>query len=656
MRRAKLYHSVPIKPVGDIEQAALAPLPPANPWVLAAMGLAAGFLGLRWLLQRRIKRNPAWTSEESKLGDQWSVWTPDGEFIGYVLRMPGYFAALNDNGAVIGKMGSLIEAEALVYGNWSYRFGSFDTLVANPPWRIEWLFDIGMVWTGSAGGSNIGQVTEQDGKFRADTGRHSQTFDSIDEAAAWLYSQHAPSEASQRSIRKAKREIEREEMREERIYITPEEVRHRILVNLGRQKKQSKTYRRDPSVVRADKEREGYSYHTSVMRDVTFTFPKPLSEDQLTRKVKASKSRVLKHAKQMARDGEIYGYCHKVPVVVPAVERDARGRKVMTAKKAKRRSKTYCYFATHGPGGELGLFKAGEHKVPEGIQTRLHRGDTVYIKGAVKPEPLYVSRFSFDFEGQLQAYVQKFGPAMTVPSPKESGEWVRVEQLQLATVPNPKARKQTKVLAAPEITIVEHPEPGDDPEAPAKRAHSFYVGDEEIGGAKSHASYMSFFSLGEWQKRGDPNRLIVFYIDKKGRIRTIAKGHGRFGRAYPKVYTPEEAAQLAYQHWSRDRGGIGPIWHNPEQTAFRFSAGPSYIVKERKPKGRGRDGRMFYEEWKTVSNHDTLESAKKAATVHIPKGGSRRWLRQRAIFLRGKRVSNGPFLLREFKDLPEVPR
>jgi hypothetical protein len=95
---------------------------------------------------------------------------------------------------------------------------------------------------------------------------------------------------------------------------------------------------------------------------------------------------------------------------------------------------------------------------------------------------------------------------------------------------------------------------------------------------------------------------------------------------------------------------------NPEQTAFRFSSGPSYIVKERKPKGRGRDGRMFYEKWETVSKHDTLESAKRAATVHSPKGGSRRWLRQRAIFLRGKRVSNGPFLLREFKDLPEVPR
>lgn len=539
VRPVRTSFTRPIAAVGDVDQAALAPLPPVNPWVLAALGAAVGFLGLRWLLlRRRTRRNPAWTSEESKLGGQWSIWTTDGEFIGYVLRMPDYFAALNDRGAVIGKMGSQLEAEALVYGNWSYRFGSFDTLVGNPgqkPWFTQrWPEDKAAFETHDVvvrGYGPIGWVykpsvdswvpfLELEG--RKPEGVMAWAAETLEEASEAIYdkfmAEHAPRMSVKRLAAKGQKRL------------SQDEIDKRIQINLSRQTVQSRTYEADPKVVQAGRDPDGHPYHTSIMRDVTFKFPKPVSEDRLARMVKGAKSAVIRRAKELARQGVIYGYCHKAPVFIPKFERDAHGRKVVTTERVKRSSKTYCHFATHGPGGELGLFRAGEHPVPEGVKTRLHRGDAVKIKDVIKAQPLYVSRFSLDFEGKLQAYLQPFGPYMTAPSPKEPGEWVRAERL--------------------------------------------------------------------------------------------------------------EVVKLA----------------NPEQAAFRFSAGPSYIVKERKPQGRGLDGRMFYTRWETVSQHDTLASAKKAATVHCPRGESRRWRRQRAIFLRGKRVSNGPFLLREHKDLPEVPR
>jgi hypothetical protein len=541
MGRANLYLTKPIKAFGDVEQAAINPLPPPSRWALAAVGAAVGFLGLRWLLKRRKSvRNPAWTSEESRLGGQWSIWTLEGEFIGYVLRMQDGFAALTDKGAVIGKLKTRIEAEALVYGNWSYRFGNYDTLVGNPkqkPWFThQWPQDkaafethdvlvrgygpIGWVYTPSEGVWI--PFLELEGQ-RAE-GVIAWPAETLEEASEATYDKFMAEHASKLPSAEPAEPAPRRPKR-----LPREEIEKRIFINLSRQKRQSRTYALSPKVVQAGHDQSGHPYHTSISRDLTMAFQKSVSEDRLTRMVKAPKSSVLRLAKEMARARKIYGYCHRVPIYAPVVKQDPSGRKVITAKRVARKNRLECHFALHGPGGELGLFKAGEHKVPEGIKARLHKGDAVRMKGSDQKEPWYIGDFSFDFEGQLQAYVQPFRPFMTPPAATDPGEWVRIDRLDLVKVAN------------------------------------------------------------------------------------------------------------------------------PEQTSFRFEPGPSYIVRERKPKGRGRDGRMFYEKWTTISMHDTLASAKKAATVHCPEGHSRRWLRQRAIFLRDKRVSNGPFLLREFEDLPERP-
>jgi hypothetical protein len=66
-----------------------------------------------------------------------------------------------------------------------------------------------------------------------------------------------------------------------------------------------------------------------------------------------------------------------------------------------------------------------------------------------------------------------------------------------------------------------------------------------------------------------------------------------------------------------------------------------FIVKEKKYDGMyynpyKKGGRAVrFTPWKTLSKHDTLEEAQKAATVIVG-------LSKRAIFYKGSRISNGP--------------